>query len=221
MTQLIGDAMDEPQIRKRGEFFAAPSKAKAIMQGFTRVAMEKHAEKSKHLVSPENRVRVRHGQAWISPGLPEARSGGLRTHSAIQEVSFEDILNHNLTLIDRLSDELAESFARQMAEMVYSLVKEVCDGTGNVVAATPELPLHEHIYQALEKIEYTAGKNGEVQKPAFHIHPSNLDRFRAAANATTPELEARFAALDAQKQAQALAKESERRAKFLNYGGVE
>jgi len=212
--------MDERQARKRGEFIAAPDTAKAIIQGFTRLAIAKHAEKSKHLISPENHVRIRHGSAWISPGLPEARNGGLRTHSAVQEIPFEAILSHDLTLIDRLSDELAENFARQMAEMVYGFVQEVCDSTGNVVTASPELPLHERVYQAIEKIEYTVGKDGKVQRPALHVDPTTFDRIRAASNATTPEFDRRFEALDAKKEAEALTREAERRAKFRKYGDV-
>jgi hypothetical protein len=70
----------------------------------------------------------------------------------------------------------------------------------------------------LEKIELGVDKDGTVSMPQLHVSPEFGNRMMAALENTSQDYQDRVEALKARKTAEALARETERKAKFVRYG---
>jgi hypothetical protein len=70
----------------------------------------------------------------------------------------------------------------------------------------------------LEKIEFGIDKDGTVILPEIHVSPEFGDRMMAALENTSQEYKDRIEAVKTRKTAEALGRETERKAKFVRYG---
>lgn len=193
----------------------------AAVQGFN-LALNKYlATIQKSLVAQylpkENTLRMHHGGAWKHPANPEASDGGMEEHSAFSETKFQDIVNHRLELIGLCVAELSEEMHRQFAQMMYSTVNEACDRSGNIVDAKG-MPLTDAFISMIEKISFSADRNGDVRFPEVHAHPDFAKKMIEAFRAAPPEYKKRLDEVTERKSKEALEREAERKAKFVQYG---
>ena len=210
---------DRPQRdRKTRAYFAYDAGAQAFNDAFTRTIAKIHKDTIAKYLPPENTHRFPHGGTWSDPGNTRALGGQMQTHSAFLETRFEDIVNNNLDIIVRSFGALAESLHQQFATMLYSTVNDVCERTGNTVDAKVEGSLEAAFMAVLEKIELGVDHNGNVSMPEFHVSPDVGKRMLAALENSPPEYKERIEALKTRKTAEALAREAERKAKFVRYG---
>ncbi len=172
---------------------------------------------SKYL-SPENTHRLRHGNSWKHPGLPDAVNGGIEQHSSVAELPFEDIVNHDLGLIDRFVQKFAQDMERQFAQMVYSTVSAACDQTGNTVDAKAAGSTCEAFAEMIEKIQFSADKFGKVRLPDIHAGSEATASLKKALEDAPPEFHLRIEELKARKVAEAIDREAQRKARFVHYG---
>lgn len=203
--------------QSRSNYFSEQS----AVQGFN-LGLNKYmgmAQKSlvAQYLSKENTLRLYHGDGWGHPANPEASIGGVKEHSYYSETKFQDIVDHKLDLISQCLSELNEAMHRQFAEMMYSTVSEACDQSGNVVDAKG-LPLADAFISTIEKISFSADKNGVVSFPEIHAHPDLARKMIEAVNAAPPEFKDRLDAVTAQKSLEALKREAERKSRFVKYG---
>lgn len=207
----------------------APKKVQAIYfqderlsSGFQKSILEFLSNIQKDIVSkylpPENTHRLRHGGQWEHPGLPDAVSGGIEQHSSVAEIRFEDIVNHDLELIDRFAQKLAKDIERQFAQMMYSTVSAACDQTGNIVDAKAAGDPCEAFAEMLEKIEFCADKFGNVKLPEIHAGTEAASNLNKALENAPPEFHKRMEEIKARKIAEALDREIKRKARFVRYG---
>lgn len=168
-------------------------------------------------LSNENTLRLYHGNGWGHPANPEACAGGLKEHSYYSETRFQDIVDHKLELISQCVSELSEAMHRQFAQMMYSTISEACDQSGNVVDAKG-MPLEDAFISTIEKISFSADKNGVVCLPEIHAHPDLAGKMIDAVNAAPPEFKNRLDEITERKSLEALEREVERKAKFVKYG---
>lgn len=199
-------------------YFVDESGTIAFNAAFTRMLAESQKAIVSQYLLPENTLTFRHGGNWRHPGNDEAISNEMREHSATIETPFQDLIDNNLDAIPRCIESLSESMHQQFAHMLYSTVSEACDQNGNIVDAKNEASLTDAYIAMIEKIQFAANKNGEVDFPEIHANPEMASRIKKALEAAPPEFKERVEALMARKIEEALEREAERKAKFVQYG---
>ncbi|RQO64461.1 hypothetical protein DBV14_00525 [Variovorax sp. KBW07] len=145
----------------------------------------------------------------------------MNAHSAQTEVSFDKIVNHDLTVIDQVFSELVEGLERQFASMVYSTVSAAAEAVGNTVDAKAAGSPYEAFVKMLEKIQFSSDKFGNVTLPTVHLGPEAFKALQKSAAEASPEAHQRVEAIKAGKTAEALEREVERKARFVCYGEVK
>src|SRR4051812_39942287 len=96
---------------------------------------------------------------------------------------------------------------------LYETVSEAVEQVGNVVSGKGK-PKPEAILKALRKIEFGVNRKGEVTRPEIHLHPDQVPEFVKAVQEAGPEFNAEVNRVTAEKDAAALAREAERKARF-------
>ena len=199
-------------------YFPYDAEAAMFNDAVTRAFVEFQKQIVAQYLPPQNTQRFRHGGAWRNPGNTEALGGKIQTHATIFETRFDDIIKNDLAVIERNFNQVREAMHQQFAQMFYSTVGEACNQSGNIVDARAAGSLEEAFVAALEKIEFGVDKDGTVRIPEFHVSPEFGGRMMAALESTSQEYQDRIEALKAGKTAEALAREAERKAKFVRYG---
>lgn len=169
-------------------------------------------------INPENAQRIKHGAAFCNPAAPQVYNGGLETHSTLFDIALESIAAHDVKVLERCFNSFQEDMEAQFASMIYSSLSKVCDQTGNVVDAKESGSLPLAFLEMLEKIEFSANKAGEVTLPEIHLGTDTFNQFTRAMQESTPAYKAMVEDIKARKVAEALERESARKAKFVRYG---
>lgn len=199
-------------------YFPYDADAVTFDNAFARAFREIQKRIVAQYLPPENTRRFRHGGAWRNPGNPTAFGGEMQTHAAFLETQFDELVNNDLAIIERSFNRLGEAMHRQFAHMLYSTVGAACDQSGNTINAQANGSIEEAFMAMLEKIELVANKDGTVSMPQVHVSPELGNRMMAALESSSQEFKDRFDAVKARKTAEALAREAERKAKFMRYG---
>lgn len=199
-------------------YFQDKRVASALQKSITEFLSVVQKEIVSRYLSPENTHRLRHGGQWEHPGLPNAVNGDIEQHSSVAEIRFEDIVNHDLGLIDRFAQKFAQDMERQFAQMMYSTISTACDQTGNTVDAKASGDLCEAFAEMLEKIEFCSDKFGNVKLPEIHAGSEAASNLKKAVEDAPPEFHIRMEKIKARKIAEALDREAKRKARFVRYG---
>lgn len=210
--------MSDSEQTSNGGYFIDDASATAFNIAFTRMLAKLQKEAMSQFISPGNTHRFRHGGDWNNPGAPEAIGGEMQTYSAVAETRFQDLIDNDLNAIDRSARHLIESMQRHFTQMVYSTVGAACDRTGNIVDAKIEGSLEAAFMAMIEKIHFSADKDGKVNLPEVHVAPDLGARMIATLDAASPEYKERLETLKERKIKEALEREVERKAKFVRYG---
>jgi hypothetical protein len=104
---------------------------------------------------------------------------------------------------------MESGFMRTLYETVSSAVQEV----GNVVDAKGK-PTPDVFLEMLRKIEFGVNRRGEVTRPEIHVHPETAPGLIKALEDAGPAFQAEVDRLTAEKEAEALAREARRKARF-------
>lgn len=210
--------MSDSTQTSKGGYFIDETGAAAFNTAFTHMLAKLQKEVVSQYISPGNTHRFRHGGDWTHPGSPEAIGGGMQTHSAVVETQFQDLVNNDLVAIERNARHLINAMQRQFSQMIYSTVGAACDQSGNTVDAKAEGSLEDAFMAMIEKIQFSANKDGKVNLPEIHVDPDTGARMIAALEAASPKYKERIEILKARKTKEALEREVERKAKFVRYG---
>ena len=212
----MGSADNSTELRSR-DYFADENANVAFNKAFLEHVGKLQKQTVAKYLRPENIQRFRHGGEWTHPGLPTATGGGMKEHSALVETKFEDIVNHDLGMIERVERGLLDEMERQFAQMMYATAFDACEKSGNTVDAKTKGSFAEAFLATLEKIEFAADRNENVKLPEIHVHPDMAARMVAALEAAPPELKARLEEVKARKTAEAIERERLRKSKFARY----
>lgn len=142
-------------------YFSNPSASKAFAKAFA----DEFAAHQKRIIAqylrPENTQRFRHSGPWQTPGSLAPDTAEMEEHSAILETRFDDLVANNLDAIETSLNNLSEAMHRQFAQMLYATVGQASERSGNSIDAK-EYGTHTGAFLAmLEKIEFSANKDGE------------------------------------------------------------
>lgn len=141
----------------------------------------------------------------------------MKKHSAVVETKFDDLVNHNLKVIERVTNELLVEMERQFTQMLYATISEACERSGNTVDAKAAGSLEEAFLATIEKIEFSSGRDEVAKAPELHMHPDMAKRMIAALEGAGPEFVARADALYSRKCAEAVDREKSRKSRFVRY----
>ncbi|HCL3148589.1 TPA: hypothetical protein N2A34_006427, partial [Pseudomonas aeruginosa] len=95
----------------------------------------------------------------------------------------------------------------------YQMISDTCEESGNVIDGSTG-SLGEQMLKAIEQVEYSVNRDGQVSLPEFRIHPSVAKRLHSDSSLQEPALLARVEEIKKLKTAQALVEEAERKSKF-------
>lgn len=174
-------------------------------------------ERAKFL-SPKNIHHFRHGKSWVHPSSPQIDTVEMHAHSVETATRFEDIVAHDLNLIERLVTQISNSLHSQFMEMMFQTVSDACDQSGNVVNAKNEGGIEAAFLRMIEKIQFSADPSGKVNFPQIHVGPEMAEVLRKLDQDATPEFKAKLEELTNKRIVEALENEVKRKAKFLQYG---
>ena len=165
-------------------------------------------------VSDENVQRINHGGNWAHPAKPDPIESSMKSITAETLIPFKDIAENDLGLIGRCLMPMSESMERQFSENMYEMMGAAAESVGNVVDARGEGSITDYYLEMLKKVEFGVGRDGNVSLPQMHVGPGMAERIKAALDNLSPEHEAEFERITAEKAQEALAREAERKAKF-------
>lgn len=210
--------MTSAPLRKRANYFSDEVGEDDFHLSFTKFMIKAQANAFSKYLRAENTQRFKHGGQWAHPAAPQALTTGLKEHSSENLVPFEKIANHDLTVIEQVVGGLVEDMERQFAQMMYSTVSAAAASVGNVVDTPSAGSPREAFAQMLEKLEFAADKFGRVTLPTIHLHPDAANKLQQSIAEAPPEFHQRIEEIKARKSAEALAREVERKARFVRYG---
>jgi len=190
-------------------------------QSFVKLLAQMQKETVSKYLNPENTHRFKHGGQWAHPAAPDVLPGDMKAHSAETAVSFDKLVNHDLTVIDQVLRQLSENMERQFMQMMYSTVSAAAASVGNTVDAKVAGSPHEAIAQMLEKVEFSSDRLGNVTLPTIHAGPETVQAMRKSVADAPPEFHQRIEAIKARKTAEAVEREVQRKARFVRYGFAE
>ena len=179
-------------------------------------ALQKQAIGS--LISPANTQRFRHGKRWDHPSSPHISPGEVKQHSAYLEAKFEDLVKHDLSILPAALRDTAAAFQVQFMEMFVSTMNAACEESGNIVDAKAAGGAGPAFLQTLEKIEMSVDAQGRLRLPQILPGADAARQLQDLLNNASPEFKDQVDAILKRKAAAAVAKERERRLRFLSYG---
>lgn len=189
---------------------------------FNRSVNELMVERIKHerakFLTPKNIHHFRHGKSWVQPSSPQIDHGEMHAHSVETATRFEDIVAHDLNLIERLVTQISNSLHSQFMAMMFQTVSDACDQSGNVVDAKAEGGIEDAFLRMIEKIQFSADPDGKVNFPQIHAGPEMAEALRRLDQDATPEFKTKLEELTKKRIEEALENEVKRKARFLQYG---
>jgi len=203
---------------ERKSFFEEPGRATAFSKSFADLLRAVQRQVVARYLPPENTQRLRHRGTHSHPGAPEAYLSGLQTHSSKTTITFEELINNDLSAIARCIAGVSGDMERQFAQMMYRSISSASEQSGNVVDAQKEGSLPAAFARMLEKIEFSVDKDGNVTLPQIHVGPNTLDSFQRAISEAPPEYHNQIEEIMKRKRAEALKREADRKARFVKYG---
>jgi hypothetical protein len=206
---------------RRANYFSDEMGEAAFQRSFEKLLARVQKQAFSKYISPENTHRFKHGGQWAHPASPDLLPADMKAHSAETEVSFDKLVNHDLTVIDQVLDQLVESMERQFTQMMYSAVSAAADAVGNTVNAKEAGSPREAFAQALEKLQFSVNRSGDVTLPTIHLGPEALKSLQRSTAEAPTEFHQRIEAIKARKISEALECEAKRKARFVRYGNGE
>lgn len=207
-------------MKQRANYFSDEIGIAEFHQAFIKLLVQVRQATTNKYLRPENTYRFKHGGQWAHPAASEAFIGDTRAHSSAAEVTFERLVNHDLGLIREVIGKITEDMERQFAQTMYSTVSAAAEKAGNSVDGQSAGSPREAFAQALEKIQFSADKFGNVALPEIHLNPETAEKLRKSIDEAPPEFNQRIEEIKARKIAEAREHEEQRKSRFLHYGRI-
>ena len=199
-------------------FFEEKGGATAFANSFNELLNKVQKLVVSRYLPPENTQRLRHSGTHSHPGAPETYQSGIQKHSSKTTVTFDELINHDLTVVARCISGVRNDMERQFAQMMYTTISSSCEQSGNVIDAREAGSLPAAFARMLETVEFAVKKDGSVSLPQLHIGPAAFDLITKALSDESAEYHQKIEQIKERKIAEALEKETDRKARFLKYG---
>lgn len=187
--------------------------SKAFNDSFSELVNEGCRQLVDDLIPPQNRHTYFHGH-----GVTQRRADGtpmtteVIPHRAATTLKLADVIEANLAALPGQALSIVAQLRTSLVNTMYERVAEAAEEAGNVVDAGGKEPT-EAVLEMLRKVEFSVTPSGEVSRPSFGP-PEAARKIVAALASAGPEFQAELNRIIAEKDAQALAREQERLARF-------
>ncbi|KHK66442.1 MULTISPECIES: hypothetical protein [Pseudomonas] len=194
--------------------FPFDAQAELVMKAFMQATGEKLNRAQRQVGGGDDVQRFSHGGSWQSHhSYDPDRVDQMQTIEHETRLRFEEIMEGRLDVIERTVDEISNSMADSYAKAFYRMLSDTCEEHGNVIDGSAGT-LGEQMLKAIETVEYSVDRDGQVSLPEFRMHPSLAKRLHSDPSLHEPQLLARVEEVKKIKITQALAAEAARKAKF-------
>jgi hypothetical protein len=194
--------------------FPFDAQAELVMKAFMQATGEKLNRAQRQVGGGDDVQRFSHGGSWQSHhSYDPDRVDQMQTIEHETRLRFEEIMEGRLDVIERTVDEISTSMADSYAKAFYRMLSDTCEEHGNVIDGSAGT-LGEQMLKAIETVEYSVDRDGQVSLPEFRMHPSLAKRLHSDPSLHEPQLLARVEEVKKIKITQALAAEAARKAKF-------
>lgn len=203
-----------PEPDPRFRCFERPDEAAAVEMSVAKLLGKLQMQSQAMFVDEENILRMNHGAGWIHSAREEDPDTTMHHISAEWVIPFKDLADNDLGLIARSILPISEGMQRQFAENMYGVVGAAAEKVGNVVDARAAGSFPQSMLEMMKKIELGVDRDGNVSMPQTHVSAETFERMKSEFENVSPELEAEFERVKAEKVQAALHKEAERKARF-------
>ncbi|MCV4286767.1 hypothetical protein OH708_02490 [Pseudomonas capsici] len=201
-------------MRDKAHPFPFYTEAKLVMEAFMKATGERLDQARRQVDGGDNVQRFSHGGSWQSHhSYAPDRVDQMQTIEHETRLRVEDIMEGQLQVIERTAEEISSSMADSYAKAFYQMLSDTCEESGNVIDGSAG-SLGEQMLKAIEQVEYSVDRNGQVSLPEFRMHPDLAKRLHSDPSLRDPVLLAKAEEIKALKTAQALAGEAARKSKF-------
>jgi len=202
---------------KRKMPFPFDFEASEVMESFSEAVRARVDERRGEIIDSRNVQRFRHGGAWQSHhSYDPDKVTHLDAHEGQVVTSFDDIASGRLEAVEEGVARLAESLYVSMFKTLFKTVSDVCEEHGMVVSAKNS-GFAQAFVEMLEKIEFGVNRDGEVSIPQLVVG-SDIAKAIQEGRCGLGELEQKAEEIKSRKCAEALARERERKSKFVGGG---
>jgi hypothetical protein len=170
------------------------------------------------MVPAENVMRYRHGRTWKThyPNQP-SQSPTAGQASAEMRVPFADLVDGNVEIIYSKIQELIDAMHASFMTYMYSSMSEITAATGQTINAAEAGSPAQAFLAMLKKIEFGIDRSGRVSIPEIHAGSKAVEALTKSLAAEDTSFREQVDQVMIEKQHAALAREQERRARFLRY----
>lgn len=194
--------------------FPFDAQAELVMKAFMKATGERLDQARRQVGGSDAVQRFSHGGSWQSHhSYAPNRVDQMQTIEHETRLRFEDIMEGRLDVIERTVDEISNSMADSFAKAFYQMISDTCEESGNVIDGSTG-SLGEQMLKAIEQVEYSVDRDGQVSLPEFRMPPSLAKRLHSDPSLQEPALLARVDEVKKLKTAQALSEEATRKSKF-------
>jgi hypothetical protein len=214
-VETAGD--DEDQKKKpdqRKSFFLDHAAAVSFDSALVKKLGAIQSNTFSSLLPLENVQRYTHGRNLRHPAATNFYDGGMHTHSTAMTAKFQDLIEHNISVLDDALKTFERSSLEQMNAMFYGTLSASCEANGNIVDANAEGSFLAGLEAMLEKIEIGVDAQGNPQIPEIRMGSAAFAKMQIATASASPEDHARIEALRDRKIAEGRSREIARQAKF-------
>lgn len=202
----------EPDPRYR--CFERPDEAAVVEKSVAKLLGKLQKQSQAMFVNEENILRMNHGARWVHSAREEDPDTSMHRISVEWVLPFKDLADNDLGLIARSILPISEGMQRQFAENMFGVVGAAAEKVGNVVDARAAGSFPQSMLEMLKKIELGVDRDGSISMPQTHVNAETFERMKLEFENVSPELEAEFERVKAEKIQAALDKEAERKARF-------
>jgi hypothetical protein len=167
-------------------------------------------------IPERNILKYQHGTKWtFSNTQGEEVPGEFKAHDELLQVEAEPRVNGELEKLTVLADCLARKMAGATIQNLQETVEEVTEQTGNVVTwKKKEKNAPAAFLEMLRKLQFGVTEDGMPSLPSFfNTDPAFIAELQAHLD-VNPAFKDEVERIKAQKIAEALGREAERKAKF-------
>ncbi|WP_154674684.1 hypothetical protein [Mesorhizobium erdmanii] len=193
--------------------FNRPKKQRELFEAINDAVRAAAEARREFAISGENVMVYRHGRNWSlqQSANPDEIS---KFSEASMEVTIRrsDIIDHNISSIDKYISDLADGHEKLMFQSVISLADEVTAKTGNVVVSGPNVGAS--MLEALRKVRFGTDRYGRPTGPTLVVHPTMAKKLKEMESKQTRQELEEWEITTAVKEAEATSDEVERIRRF-------
>jgi hypothetical protein len=193
--------------------YGFPQETKLFAKEVMRELARKMEELRAVLFSARNIMHYNHGTTWraLHSFEPE-RPGELQEASAEMIVKYEEVLAGDYGLMEAKIHELATKMNDVVVRGAFREIERVTAETDQVVVHKKGNNPVDSFIEVIQKIEFGVDESGQISRPHLVTGPNNP--MLEALKVMTDEQKKKIEEITRVKEAAALAKERERKAKF-------